>query len=400
MMQETPTPQDVPSHDLWHDPSTAAAETLRRMGLVVLLIVAPLAAFWFRRAGVILAPMGGLLLLLSFIFDPRAGGIPWLKIAQRYATAWAAIAIMLVYMALSLTWSPYGADGADRLLRLVSTLALVAMILLLLPNKWGRKDALILPLGVVLGLLVMVFFTASPPPKGSVAATIVLRGSLAQSLLIWPALALLLLWGYEKTTFVLALLAAVVTLLQLRLLGVLMVGGSTAIFFAVYRFEKKAIQSLALLFAGLLLAWPLLSLGQNANYLSLIPQTQSALKVIAGVLFGHGLESIRAHEALEPAPLTNLPMVLWYEFGLLGVLAISFAAYTALRQWPLIKPLVAGALAAGVAQIIMIWFATDVGLQSWWLMAQGLGVLMLTVVWRSAVDDARRHTNLHSNDAF
>ncbi len=89
------------------DPALDAAALLRRIGFFGLFVVLPVLAQVARRASVILAPIAVILLIIASVIDRRQR--PVRPATYRLLTAPAFLAGMLVILwsALSLTWTPF-----------------------------------------------------------------------------------------------------------------------------------------------------------------------------------------------------------------------------------------------------------------------------------------------------
>ena len=97
------------------DPALDAAALLRRIGFFGLFVVLPVLAQVARRASVILAPIAVILLIIASVIDRRQR--PVRPATYRLLTAPAFLAGMLVVLwsALSLTWTPFLGPALERL---------------------------------------------------------------------------------------------------------------------------------------------------------------------------------------------------------------------------------------------------------------------------------------------
>ena len=106
--------------DLGHgvvDPAEQAAQLLFRIGFGIICIVLPLSAIVSRRALVVVAPIGVLVLIsAALMMKARSGPIRRISAAMASPAGLAGL-FLLGWSALSLAWTPYPGPGAERLSR-------------------------------------------------------------------------------------------------------------------------------------------------------------------------------------------------------------------------------------------------------------------------------------------
>ncbi|PJI52677.1 peptide ABC transporter permease, partial [Methylobacterium radiotolerans] len=193
------------------DPALDAAALLRRIGFFGLFVVLPVLAQVARRASVILAPIAVILLIIASVIDRRQR--PVRPATYRLLTAPAFLAGMLVVLwsALSLTWTPFLGPALERLANLGATIGLALLGYLALPDRMRSANLYLLPLGVVAGAIVAIMlglFGAHLAPSGVEDDGALDRGLVLLILLLWPALAWLRSRRRDREALGLALLVA------------------------------------------------------------------------------------------------------------------------------------------------------------------------------------------------
>jgi hypothetical protein len=144
-------------------PAAQASALLLRIGLALLLIVAPMTSVGSRRAFLVLAPLGISIVFLAALLEGR--GSRTVRSALRFLVSPAGIAaiFLLVWAALSLSWTSAQQLGFDRLVKIAATLLLAVFACVSLPPRMRASNLYLIPIGVALagGLIVAVTETAS-----------------------------------------------------------------------------------------------------------------------------------------------------------------------------------------------------------------------------------------------
>ncbi|TXM91116.1 peptide ABC transporter permease, partial [Methylobacterium sp. WL116] len=174
------------------DPALDAAALLRRVGFFGLFVIVPVVAQVARRATVILAPIAVALLIIASAIDGRQR--PLLSGSARLLRAPAFLAglLVLVWMALSLVWTPFPGAASERFANLVATILLTLAGYMALPDRMRSANLYLLPLGVtaaaivaiVLGLFGDTLMRGVPDDDNALD-----RGLTLLALLLWPSVA-------------------------------------------------------------------------------------------------------------------------------------------------------------------------------------------------------------------
>ena len=387
-----------PSH-VPEDPAADAAMLLRRLGFAILMIVLPVAALFARRALVVLAPIGIALLVIAAVLDgtarsPRQGAA---RLAR--SPGGAAGAILILWCALSLIWTPFKAEAAERLVNIVGTLAMAVAGSLALPDRMRSANLYLLPLGIGAAALAAAWFGLGALRGGvldEIAAQNFERGLVLAVLLVWPSLAWLRSRERDLEALLLAVAVAITVVLAsfpMPLAG-LVVG---AVAFALTSARPHlGVRVSALLMAALLALAPALPflvgplaallLGRGDPLVGTLEVWRSiVLDEPARLITGHGFETALRGRSVgllpENAPRTLLFEV-WYDLGLVGALSGAVALYLSVmaagRDHP---PLVPGVMASFASAFALACLGIGTA-QMWWFTALVVTVLIFTAAER------------------
>jgi hypothetical protein len=377
------------------DPAADAALLLRRIGFGTLALVLPIASLVSRRAAVVLAPIGVVLLVIAALIEDPSGFVSMLK---RSVTSLPGMILigLVAWAVLSLVWSPFTSSATEKAGNLVLAVVLGFCGNAALPERMRASNLNLAALGTgiagafALSLVVIAALRHAQTDAG------VERGISVILIMAWPALAWLL--SRERGLSAVGL-ALVVGLLALTRFedgeAVAMICGAVA-FGAVSANRETASRIIAAVIAGLMLIAPLLPF-LLMPIVSRFPQTTSefarSLAIWADVVgrepvrlvTGHGLDTVlrgRLIDALPPSTPTTLLFETWYELGVVGAAAASTCLYFAIRA----AGRMPGALAAGgVAAFTTAFALSALGfatLQPWWLMTLTAVVLMFGAIAR------------------
>src|SRR3954471_7704051 len=89
------------------DPAAAAASLLRRVGFTILMTAVPVTALVTRRAVVVLAPVGIVLLVLAAVLDGGSRPVKERLRAVLLSPGGLAAGLALGWCTLSLVWTPF-----------------------------------------------------------------------------------------------------------------------------------------------------------------------------------------------------------------------------------------------------------------------------------------------------
>lgn len=378
------------------DPATDAALLLRRIGFATLAVALPIASLVSRRAAVVLAPIGVVLLVIAALVEAPAIFSATLKRAV-FSRPGMILLGLVGWAVLSLIWSPYTMSAAEKASNLVLAVALGFCGVAALPERMRASNLNLAALGTgvaavfALALIVVAAMRPVEAEPGSVE-----RGVSVVLIMAWPALAWLL--SRDRGLSALAL-SIVVGLLALSRFedgeAVAMICGAAA-FGAVSANRDKAVRIIAAIIAFAMLFAPLLPflltpivarLPDSANDFvqALAVWADVVLRAPIQLVTGHGLDTVlrgRITGALPPATPATLLFETWYELGIVGAAAASACLYFAIRA----AGRMPGALAAGgVAAYVTAFALTALGfatLQPWWLMTLAAVALLFSAIAR------------------
>lgn len=378
------------------DPAADAALLLRRIGFGTLALVLPIASLVSRRAAVVLAPIGVVLLIIAALIEDPGGFVSLLK--RSLLSLPGMILIGLAgWAVLSLVWSPFTASATEKAGNLVLAVVLGFCGNAALPERMRASNLNLVALGTgIAGAFALALLVVSALRHADTEVSSVERGISVILIMAWPALAWLL--SRERGLSAVGL-AVVVGLLALTRFedgeAVAMICGAIA-FGAVSANRETASRLIAAIIAGLMLIAPLLPF-LLMPIVSRFPQGSSefaqSLAIWADVvgrepfrlITGNGLDTVlrgRMIGALPQPTPTTLLFETWYELGIVGAAAASFCLYFAIRaagRMP--SALAAGGVAAFTTAFALsaLGFAT---LQPWWLMTLTSVVLMFGAIAR------------------
>lgn len=388
------------------DPALDAAALLRRIGFFGLFVVLPVLAQVARRASVILAPIAVILLIIASVIDRRQRPVRPATYHLLTAPAFLAGMLVVLWSALSLTWTPFLGPALERLANLGATIGLALLGYLALPDRMRSANLYLLPLGVVAGAIVAIMlglFGAHIAPPGVEDDGALDRGLVLLILLLWPALAWLRSRRRDREALGLALLVALALTVQPdgTQIAALSVG---AVAFAVTSYRPRlGVTLTALLSAALLAAAPLLPFLARPIGAALFGPVAPAVlslkswqKVVTSdpvrLITGHGFETALRGRLVGLLP-ANAPTTalfeFWYELGIVGALAAAFALYASIRRAGRDGPaLVPGAMGCFAAAFTVA--CLSVGLTAvWWLTTVAIAIVVFVAVERGQFRTSR-----------
>jgi hypothetical protein len=372
---------------------------LRRLGFAILMIVLPVAALFARRALVVLAPVGIALLVIAAALDGTARPLRQGTARLASSSGWIAGGILILWCGLSLIWTPFKAEAAERLFNIVGTLAMAVAGYLALPDRMRSANLYLLPIGIGAATLAAAWLGIAALQRGlpdDAATQNFERGLVVAVLLVWPSLAWLRSRERDLEALLLAVAVAVAVVLApfpLPLAG-LVVG---AIAFALTSAHPRlGVRVSAILMAALLALAPILPflvrpaaallLGAGDPIIGILEVWRSVvLDEPARLVTGHGFETALRGRSVgllpENAPRTLLFEV-WYDLGLVGAISGAVALYLAVmaagRDHP---PLVPGVMASFASAFTLACLGIGTA-QMWWFTALVVTVLIFTAAER------------------
>jgi hypothetical protein len=380
------------------DPAADSASLLRRVGFAILMLGVPVAALFTRRAVVVLAPVGIILLVIAALLDggarPAREGVRRLLLSRGGLAG----ALVLGWCALSLIWTPFTAEASERLLNLLGAIVLAAAGYLSLPDRMRSANLYILPVGVLaaaLSAMLLAFFASGDDGAlGDETEQNIERGLVVLALFLWPAVAWLRSRGRHLEALLLGLLVALATFLApnpMPLQGL----AAGAVVFAIAAIDARLGSRItAAAMAGLLLLAPLLPfvlhplasmiLGASDPVVASLGIWRSVvIDEPVRLITGHGFETAlrgRFVGLLAPNAPNTVLFEIWYELGVVGAAAGAVALYVcalnAGRDHPLLVPGIVAAFTTAYA-LACLGIGTA---QAWWFTA----LVVVTLIFVAA----------------
>jgi hypothetical protein len=359
------------------DPAEQAAQLLFRIGFGILCMVLPLAAIFSRRAMVVIAPIG-ILVLISAALMMKGQSAAWSRLRGAIASPVGYAALFLVgWSALSLTWTPYPGPGAERLFRVIGSVAMALASILALPQRMRASNLYLLSLGVGFSALCALSVAALSP--GLSDPVVLERAAILISLMAWPAVT----WLSIKRRSVAAMcvaggvggLALVLqgpNVLPALLVGAVLLGG------AMNNLRGSAVAFITAM-SILVLGAPVIAvvislLTEQTNSFGRTMQVWADVIIAdpSRLLTGYGLETAlrnRVSQALDTSAPSSLLFELWYELGVLGALAFTVGMAFSIMGIARLGRVI-GAFALGCAGFALALAVMGLGTsQTWWVTA-------------------------------
>jgi hypothetical protein len=379
------------------DPAQDAARLLGRLGFAILMIAAPLAAVGGRRALVILVPVAVVLLILAAAIESD-GREPWRRAREMILTpAGGLLGFLLFWAALSLVWTPFPVEAAERFANVAGTVALALLCSASLPRRMRASNIYLLPIGVALTTVALIGSVLRPgigliEEGGLAQRAALLCVLLTPAMFTWLAMRGKLLLGYA----VVGLVAfAALAVQSAGLVAALAIGAS--VYALAMRNGRLARRIVLGVTAGLVLCAPLVPflLRPITKFMFGLtdPKTEAVrvwMRIVtqepARLLTGHGFDTaIRARLAglVPPNSPRGLLFELWYELGLLGAIA------AALLLWRIVAASAQQSARDGAAilAVLAIGFVLAMlgqgATQAWWLLGLLVAIVALSAVLRA-----------------
>ena len=379
------------------DPAQDAARLLGRLGFAILMIAAPLAAVGGRRALVILVPVAVVLLILAAAIESD-GREPWRRAREMILTpAGGLLGFLLFWAALSLVWTPFPVEAAERFANVAGTVALALLCSASLPRRMRASNIYLLPIGVALTTVALIGSVLRPgigliEEGGLAQRAALLCVLLTPAMFTWLAMRGKLLLGYA----VVGLVAfAALAVQSAGLVAALAIGAS--VYALAMRNGRLARRIVLGVTAGLVLCAPLVPflLRPITKFMFGLtdPKTEAVrvwMRIVtqepARLLTGHGFDTaIRARLAglVPPNSPRGLLFELWYELGLLGAIA------AALLLWRIVAASAQQSARDGAAILALLAIGFVLAMlgqgatQAWWLLGLLVAIVALSAVLRA-----------------
>lgn len=379
------------------DPAADAARLLGRLGFAILMIAAPLAAVGGRRALVILVPVAVVLLILAAAIESE-GREPWRRAWTMLLTPTGGlVTFLLFWSALSLVWTPFPGEAAERFANVAGTAVLSLLCVAALPRRMRASNLYLLPIGVGLTASALIVSVFRPgfgliEEGGLTQRAALLCVLLAPAALTWLVMRGKPLLGYAVVLLV--VLAAFAT--QSWALA-----AASAIGAAVYALAcHRAVLARRIVLgctAGLVLLAPLVPflLRPVTKFIFGLTDPRSEairvwMRVVtqepARLLTGHGFDTaMRARIAgLVPAGSPRgLLFELWYELGLLGAIAVALILWRIVAASAQRAPRDGAGMLALLAMAFALAILGQGATQAWWLLGLLVAIVALAAVQRA-----------------
>lgn len=379
------------------DPAADAARLLGRIGFAILMIAAPLAAVGGRRALVILVPVAVILLVLSAAIESD-GREPWRRARDMLLTPAGGLSLFLLFWAgLSLIWTPFPGEAAERYGNVAGAAALSVLCLAALPKKMRASNLYLLPIGLTATTLLLFVAAlrpgAVPMEEGGLPQRAALLCVLmAPAAMTWLAMRGKALMGYGLVVLVTAAAAAVASY---GLIAALVIG--SAVYALAMRNAALARRLVLIGTSGLILVAPLVPLLarpfmkiifglEHTKVDAIRVWSRLVLHEPARLITGHGFDTATRARVAGLVPSSSprgLLFELWYELGLLGAIAL------ALLLWRAVAASAQQSSRDGAATLALVTIAFVLALlgqgatQAWWLLGLLLAAVALVAVDRA-----------------
>ncbi|MBN9061697.1 MAG: hypothetical protein BGP06_20900 [Rhizobiales bacterium 65-9] len=378
------------------DPAHGAADFLRRFGMALIGVALPCAAFYSRRAAILLMPLGAILIFMGTVIDPAEPIGARLRQFVRSSGFWITAGLM-VWAGATVAWSPFPMPSAERFYNTLGVAAVAAAGAAAIPARMRAPALYFLPIGAFAAVIAacLVALQARGVIDVAILSTepvLAERGGAALALFTPVALGWLLsrgrapeaaalAIGFICATFVLgdapSLLVAVITL---------------AAFVAARIAPRSGPLLLGAVAAALVLAAPVLPvlldpIARGAG----LPDLAELFRGLAAsaqqegtrLLTGHGIETTaRAVTAgilprIDPPPLI---VALWYDLGLMGAIAIAALIVSRTRRALDLSPDVAAAEMALICCAVAQMFVGVAALQAWWMSSMAAAAIAVQAI--------------------
>lgn len=380
-----------------------AGDLLVRIGVAILAILVPVSVVLSRRALFSLIPIGAGVLLFGSSLLPHVDLRSRFSLVLRSIPGVSGLALV-AWCIVSLLWTPFPLDAAERLWKTGGTFALIAVTIALLPQRTKTSNLYLFPIGLAAAALTTVVALILSPtgimviqPEDAAPE----RAAISLVVLVWPAIGACAIrdrWA-AATLLAVAVTIAALTAWTSIALAALAIGALafTAATWHPARVAKVLAAAAPLLFVAapllpFVISGPLDSLTANLGArVPALADVAGSVRVWGEVVRSDPLRTITGHgfditgpaaaSGFLPAPVPkSILFEAWYELGLVGAVAAAvFAAGAFLavgNASPVIAPFLIAELVAGLT--IALWGADTT--QLWWVTFLGLAAIAFVQV--------------------
>jgi hypothetical protein len=387
-------------------PAADAAGLLLRIGFGILVLGAPVAAIYSRRAFVVLVPIGALLIGTSALILDAPTLFQRIR-AALMTPGGALMGLFFGWLVLSLIWTPFPAPAAERAFRTLGNVLMALTVASALPERMRASNLHLMTIGVVLATIALsvsaligpIAFRTLQNPEAPTFG----RAAVAASIMVWPAVAWTFIRGRDWQGLALIAVSAIATATSGSLDAVITLVAALAVFMAARAHTRATGAFLAIAFAGVLLLAPFAAflakvmagafgLGPD-NLLSEIGLWAAQIaQEPARLLTGHGFDtSHRAQVAglVNPAAPDGLLPTIWFDLGLPGAGILAGALYFTFRSLGHLPQPLAPAAMAVLAGGLLFAVVDPTATQAWWLSICVVASVMLVAVRNGQYRTAR-----------
>jgi hypothetical protein len=376
------------------DPAADAGRFLCRLALIILMIAIPCAEVGSRLAIYSLLPIGAAVLIIAGRLNGVSNVLP--RLVKVFTTPLGLMALLLtLWTGLSLIWTPFPTEASGRFGKGLGTEVVVVLAIFYLPERTKASNLYLLPIGVALAAVATIVLSLSGlfdfRHGADPDATLAQRCAMSMVMLVFPALGALSLRERWRLAAALAVLVAAAALAAFVPVALAAFAVGALVYAAAFTAPARVAKICAYGFTALVLLAPAvaLALAYAAWFLPhaafaepLRISAEIAVREWPRLFTGHGIDmAARATEIgyLPAATPRSILFLVWYDLGILGVLAFAYlTAGTFLllgRLSATYAPPLLGGLTAG--WVIAICGAETT--QIWWIALNGLNAIAFAI---------------------
>lgn len=365
-------------------PAADAAKLLIRLGLAILMVALPFAGVVTRGGIYVLMPVGAILILIGAIVGAPDHGPRHLRTAL-FSPAGLTALFLTFWAGLSLAWTPFPGEAAQRFAQIVGTTFLVALVAAYLPARTRTIDLYLLPFGVALSAIATLVLGWRAPDwfvgVSEFDDSLFERSMITLIVLVWPALGALSLREHWIFAAGLAVLAAAVALVGFAQIGLAAMGAAAFVFALAMSNPGGLARVLGFVFACFVMFAPALPLiyspilhwtghEPGAASQSMLIWRDLIVSEWPRLITGHGFDTANRGLSLGYLPeLTpkSLLFVIWYDLGVIGAATFAFLTVRIFVLAARSPAIVAPSVLAGFTAVLTLSFLGVATAQIWWV---------------------------------
>lgn len=377
-------------------PAADAAGLLLRIGFAILVLVAPVAAVYSRRAFVVLVPVGSLLIAGSALVLDAGGFMRRIRNAL-VSPVGVAVLMFFFWLILSLAWTPFPGAAFERGFRTLGNVFLALVVASALPERMRASNLNLMTIGVAVATLALSLSVVAGPfvrlTQNPEAPTFA-RAAVAASVMVWPALAWTFIRGRDWQGLLLVAVSGLACAVSGSTDAAITLVCALLVFMAARASAQRTAMALSWLLPAMVLLAPAFAfVARSVSEMSALPSrhvlseiglwaSQIALEPVR-LLTGHGFDTThRAQIAglVNPAAPDGLLPMLWYDLGLPGALLLAVATHAGFRVFARQSQALAPAVLAVVVACFVFSMLDPTATQAWWLSVSVVVSVMLVAV--------------------